>query len=293
MNTLKALTLLLALGGTAFTAFGQNTPGLKSLALSKVKVNPAVYAAAQKERSAFDRIAQGMDGQLMDRLHNTRKFQVMARSDADALIEEAGATGNSFSFTEADYLLVVTIDDFQDVIETMKFEALDRTARRRTIRFSTGGKIYDQGNAKDGQLGALLESTNFQISEVLPEEVIATMKSTGDLSDALIIQLAREMSQKIAQRVTDVITPAKVIGKTGKVVTFNRGDGTFVEADQEWEVFAVGEEMIDPDTGMSLGAEEVSVGKVRVTRVTPKFSQAVILEDYGIERGSVLRQVLD
>ena len=53
----------------------------------------------------------------------------------------------------------------------------------------------------------------------------------------------------------------------------------------------LGEEMIDPDTGISFGREEIMVGKVRVNRVNPQFSTAEVLDNAGIERGAVLRRV--
>ena len=60
--------------------------------------------------------------------------------------------------------------------------------------------------------------------------------------------------------------------------------------DQVWRVFAVGKELIDPDTKEVLGKEEVEIGKVRVTDVLPKFSKASIVEDRGIAEGALLRK---
>jgi hypothetical protein len=261
----------------------QEAPGLKSIALAQVKVNPAVAAAGESKRNSLERMAQGMDGQLIDRIHNTRKFEVMARSDAGALMEEAGATGEVFDFGDADYLLVVTVDDFQDISETVEFASLGKSAKRRTVRFSAVGKIYGAEN------GNLIESANFQVQKMEATETLDAIQSDGEISDALLLELARELAEKIAQRTASVIYPAKVLAKTGQIVTLNRGDGTGIEAGQVWEVFAVGEELIDPDTGISLGSEEISIGSVRVRRVNPKFSQAVIIEDFGIDRGAVLR----
>lgn len=261
----------------------QEAPGLKSIALAEVKVNPAVAAAGESKLNSLERMAQGMDGQLIDRIHNTRKFEVMARSDAAALMEEAGATGEIFDFGDADYLLVVTVDDFQDISETAEFASLGKSVKRRTVRFSAVGKIYG------AEKGNLIESANFQVQKMEATETLDAIQSDGEISDALLLELARELAEKIAQRTASVIYPAKVLAKTGQIVTLNRGDGTGIEAGQIWEVFAVGEEMIDPDTGISLGSEEISIGSVRVRRVNPKFSQAVIIEDFGIDRGAVLR----
>jgi len=266
------------------------TPGIKTIGIAKVKATPAILAnaAGADRKNSVDRMTQALDGQLISAVQQTRKFTVLARSDSDALIEEAGATGKSFSFGEANYLLVVTVDDFQDFIQTATFAALGKTATKRVIRFSAIGKIYETKTNK------LIESANFQEQNLDTEELLANSASTGgELSDALLLSLTRRMSEQIAQRVADVIYPAKIMAKTGKVVTINRGDGTAIAVGQLWEVFALGEEMTDPDTGASLGREEVSVGKVRITRVTAKTSQAEINgEDLGIDKGAIVRRVV-
>ena len=73
-------------------------------------------------------------------------------------------------------------------------------------------------------------------------------------------------------------------------MTINRGEGGGVAVGDAFNVFALGEEMIDPDTKESLGREEVKVGKVKITQVNPKISTAQILEDTGIDKGAILRK---
>jgi hypothetical protein len=89
--------------------------------------------------------------------------------------------------------------------------------------------------------------------------------------------------------VADVIYPPRVVSKIDKQVTISRGEGTGVLVGQIWDVFALGAEMTDPDTGASLGREELKVGQVRISRVNPKTSQADILSDTGVDKGALLR----
>jgi curli biogenesis system outer membrane secretion channel CsgG len=264
-------------------------PALKTLAVGKIKATPALLAnaAANQRRNSIDRMSQALDGQLIAALQQTRKFTVLARSDADALIEENAATGRSFAFGDSDLTLVVTIDDFQDFTQTATFASLGKTATKRVIRFSTVAKLYETKTNK------LVETANFQEQTLDAEEELANSTSSGgELSDSLLVALTRRMSEKVAQRVADVAFPARILAKTGKIVTINRGDGTGIAPGQLWEVFALGEELIDPDTGASLGREEVSVGRVRVQRVTARTAQAEITgEDLGIDRQAVVRRV--
>jgi hypothetical protein len=90
----------------------------------------------------------------------------------------------------------------------------------------------------------------------------------------------------------NVVYPARVIGVTGPQVTIARGEGSGIAVGQLWEIFALGEKLVDPDTGAELGAEEVSVGKIRVTRVAPKFSTGKIEgENLGIAKLNIARPV--
>ncbi len=264
-------------------------PALKTLALAKIKATPAILANASgaNRKNSIDRMSQALDGQMISAVQQTRKFTVLARSDADALIEENAASGKPFAFTESDLTLVVTIDDFQDVTQTATFASIGKTATKRVVRFSTVAKLYETKTNK------LVETANFQEQNLDTEELLpASSTDGGELSDSLLLSLTRRMSEQIAQRVADVAFPARIIAKTGKIVTINRGEGTGIAAGQLWEVFALGEELKDPDTGASLGREEMSVGKVRIQRITPRTAQGEISgEDLGIDRGAIVRRV--
>ena len=264
-------------------------PSLKTVAVAKIKATPALLAdaAGNNRKGSIDRMSQALDSQLIAALQQTRKFTLLARSDADALIEENAASGQNFAFGNSDLTLVVTIDDFQDFTQTAHFAAINKTATKRVIRFATVAKLYETKTNK------LVETANFQEQNLDTEEELANSASSGgELSDSLLLALTRRMSEKVAQRVADVAYPARILAKTGKIVTINRGDGTGIAAGQLWEVFALGEELVDPDTGASLGREEVSVGKVRVQRVTPRTAQAEVTgDDLGIDRGAVVRRV--
>lgn len=108
-------------------------------------------------------------------------------------------------------------------------------------------------------------------------------------------QLAEALLDEAAARIVDELTeniyPPKVtqvIGGGRFVV--NRGGNT-VAAGDLFEVFAVGEWLIDPDTGEKLDRLETSVAVARVREVKPKYSVAeVISEPAELARGMVLRR---
>lgn len=106
----------------------------------------------------------------------------------------------------------------------------------------------------------------------------------------MIRSVVKEAANWAASRLVEALFPVKVVAKTGKTVTINRGEGSGVAVDQDWRVFSVGKVLIDPDTQEVLGREEADVGKVRITEVLPKFSRALIVDDRGIAEGAILRQ---
>ena len=139
----------------------------------------------------------------------------------------------------------------------------------------------------------MLESANLQTGndefKQIQQERNYSVKD-GELSDEMMVAVSRTMAEKIATRVADVIFPAKIITKRDTLVTINRGEGAGVAVGDIFNVYALGEEMIDPDTKESLGREEVKVGKVKIAEVDPKFSKADVLEDTGVAPGAILRK---
>jgi curli biogenesis system outer membrane secretion channel CsgG len=269
-----------------------------TLGILDIKPTPALTSAIKPDQKGeMDRIIQSLDGQLIDRINATRKFDIVSRSDLNEVLKEQGLgdSGNVDPTTApkigkllgAKFILTATVDDFQDYVEKATFEGTGRSATKRVFRFSIVAKIYDSTSGK------LLGTANFQTGndefKQIQEERNYSVKN-GELSDEMMVAIARSMAQKIAIHVADVIFPIRVLIKDDGGVTINRGEGGGVAVGDTFNVFALGKQLVDPDTGEVLGNEEVNVGKVQITEVDPKFSKAKILEDTGIDKGAILRK---
>ncbi len=286
------------LSATLLPALASAQEGKATLAVSSIKPTPSLTASVKPgKKIEMGRIIESLDSQLIDRINATRKFDVVGRSDLSDIIKEQdlGASGNvdaktaaqAGKLTGAKYLLVTTVDDFQDYVETATFEGTGRSATKRVLRMSVVGKIYDSSTGK------LLESVNLQTGNDAFKSIQQNSSYSvgdGDLSDDMMVAMARDLAEKIANRVADVIFPAKVLLKRDKEVTINRGEGGGVAVGDTFNVYALGEELTDPDTKESLGREEVKVGRVKITQVNPKTSTAEILDDTGIDKGAILRK---
>ena len=287
---------LLAAGLLPVVALAQD--GKATIAVSSINPTPALNASLpQDKKLEMERIIESMNSQLIDRINATRKFDVVGRSDLGDILKEQnlGASGNVDTNTAAragkligaKYLLITTVDDFQDYVETATFAGTGRSATKRVFRISVIGKLYDSSTGK------LIESANLQTGnddfKDISENRSYSVKD-GNLTDEMMVAVARNLAEKIANHFADVIFPAKVLVRRDKEVTINRGDGGGVAVGDTFYVYALGAELIDPDTKESLGREEVKVGKVKITQVNPKTSTADILEDTGIDAGAVLRK---
>lgn len=283
------LTRLLAflVLGFAFTGAlsAQDAPAKKKIAITKIAATDSVKTrmSSQGVGISLSSVLEALDSQVYDRVLNTKRFEVLERSDADALAKEAGATGAAFQFNQVDYLLTIRVDGFNDRMETRRLAALGKTVTARVIELSAVAKVTEVATQR------AIASTNFQVSRRQADQLSGnTTEKVGESSDILLTDITREMAQKIAGRVADAVFPARILAKRDKVVTINRNDTTGIKVGQVWEVFVLGEDLVDPDTGEKT-REEVFVGTVKVSRVTPQNSQAEIVEDTGIDKLAIVR----
>ena len=269
-----------------------------TLGIAPVEPAPALAASVMKDgrNNQMDQVMQSLDEQLVDRINATRKFELVARGDLKSVLTEQAfansgnvdaadrSAAQQFKVAGAKYVLATRVDGFKDFSESLPGGETGGTATIRVLSLSVVAKIYD------GTTGKLFESANFQIRKEDRRLSPKRGNENATLSDELLVGVARDMADKIANRVADVIFPAKIISKVDKQVTINRGDGTGIAVGQTWNVYAVGKELKDPDTGEILGVQEVLVGKVRIASVLPKVSTAEIVgEETGIAEGAIVR----
>lgn len=270
-----------------------------TVGIQTVEVIPSlmtkVRAGGSEKGLALERVAESLGQQLIDRVQNTRKFAVVSRSDLKTILKDQELQSvlsdpsdqniaHAFKVAGCKYALIPTIDDFQDLQKELQGEDGAVAAWKRTVRLSVVMKIYDTTSAK------LLESASEVLSDQDKGRTQAGVNADGREGDDLMAQVSRDMAQMLCNRVVDVVYPAKILQRTGQLVTINRGDGTGIAEGQKWDVFAPGKTLIDPDTGENLGSEEIPVGVIEIVRVQPKFAQGKVLEDYGIDTGHIVRR---
>lgn len=273
----------------------------ESVGVVPVKVIPAILEKLRglPASETLKSLNQSLDNKLTDALTRTRKFKVVTRSDLDSLLAEQNlaASGNldaddpqlaqRFKLAGAKSILLVTIDDFQDRVDRLDSPSTGEILTRCILRVGASARLLDTTT------GVVRESiTITPITQDDLQPLFAKLITNNDRAQAFAPEVARLISERVAMRLVDVRFPAKVLAKSpDNVITFNRGDGSGVAVGQEWGVYATGSELIDPDTGESLGFEETLIGRAVVTEVEAKFAKAKLLKDQGVNKGATIRLV--
>lgn len=300
MRRIQSLLSLLVLSLIALVARGQDGAVEKPrLAIRDIApTQPVLDAArAQGQGDSLRQILAAADSQLIDAVTATRRFDIVARADLATVLKEQDIaesglidpsdpqTARAFSMAGARYVATITVENFQEGVATAQFQGGlgETTMERRTVQLQASLKIYDTTS------GVLLDSASLVIEDAEVRETLPGATQTGRLTNSLLGTVATHLARDTANAIMDTLAPAKVLAYTMGQVTLNRGEGTGVAVGQFWRVFHAGQALVDPDTGEVLGSEEIPVGWVRITEVTPKFSKAQAVEDMGIVNGSILR----
>ncbi len=253
------------------------------LNLEPVTANESVMTDSFQEGSgiSFIRVSETLEGSLLAALNDARKFTVVYRGKgSDPIAPLVAVEGRRIR-------LVNKIDDFQDYEKKASLEGLGEVVTKRTVRIGMVGSLFDVETSEMlASAKVRLERSETNVTRISDRRpVVRSQKILVEVSDAV----AREM----VTHCLDCLSPARVLAKTGKQITFNRGRDFGYPVGQYLEIYALGEDLKDPDTDESLGSEEVLVGSAKVRRLTEKFSTAFIIEDHGIEKSHVVRPIQD
>ncbi len=294
MNRQKILLFLLL----TVICVNSNAQTVK-IAIYDIKVSDRLLQRlSATEKSALNYFNNALRVNLESKMSSTKKFSVIARKDLKLLLKEQQLSQsglidlNSDKIAEfgkisgVEYLLMPEAIGFIDNIERREIEALERVIEKREISVSIVSKLY---NSTTGKLEETVDSV-FNASDSKERNILSA--STKNLvTDNILNDLSSRLSEHVSMEITRVVFPPKVIHKKGSQVTINRNEKSGFSINQLWDVYEVGEDLIDPDTGENLGGSESLIGKIKISRVLPKFSVAEILEDEGIAIGSILRKV--
>ena len=122
---------------------------------------------------------------------------------------------------------------------------------------------------------------------VVPYSAIA-----GGTIDTALSGAYAAAADEVCHEVIDNIYPPRITAKTAFELVLNQGGKNFAPG-LILDVFRQGKAITDVSSGETLGAPEELIARIRITRVTPKMSYAVVVEGAPIDQieiGAVVRR---
>jgi len=94
----------------------------------------------------------------------------------------------------------------------------------------------------------------------------------------------------IASQMANIPWRGKIIKVVDNFGYLNAGQASNITQGSVFMVFRQGEELIDPDSGLDLGSEDIFVGRFQVTEVHPKYSKGKA-SDQPVMPGDIVKSV--
>ncbi|MBN2355168.1 hypothetical protein JXO59_03595 [candidate division KSB1 bacterium] len=279
---------------------------------AQLKKRVAVFSFEDKTNHRYrwwsgQPVGEGMADMLVTALVKSGKYSVIEREELEQVMKEQ-ALGLSGSVTQQSaakvgQLLGVELAIFGAVTEYGLAEG------------SVGGALKQKGfglgvKTSSATVAIDVRFVNTSTGEILSAENVRKQESKKGLSisteafdfnnkqkfdESLVGKACRDAIEQVVVMVDDNMAKIPWQGKVVKAddtVIINAGALAGIQVGQQFVVYRPGEDLIDPDTGLSLGSEEARLGVIRVTTNSignGKASNCEIIEGGDFQRGDIVR----
>ena len=216
---------------------------------------------------------------LAEAFVGSRKFDVLERARLTEVLKEVDFGESSYADVSkvvpmgkalnAEYVVLPEIEVIHLVFDAQDIPYVDQVQPK--LRGKMIGRLRIADTAGTKMVAAFTETIEVE-RRVKPEEPFVATEWNN-----LILDLYRAAGQRMMLRALEAIYPVKILEIADHKVVLNRGEGA-IGTNDEFEIFALGKAYTDPDTGEFLGQGESRVARIQITRITPKFSEAKIIE---------------
>lgn len=258
----------------------REAPGAKltRMVVAFPRAKQATYRVGDNAIDAYE-VATQIRTQLTDALTQTHRFTVLDRDPNDAIAREIELIGSGNAKPSeaarlgqqlaADLIVIPTIERFEYLRHQRPLRLSDRTL----VSYSGGGALSMRVvNATTGQI-VLSQSFDY----ALPDTAPTTLGASADgqvLASAMMDALDRSIVAAIMQSTF----PPSIIQRDGRDVVINQSGQTLMEG-RIYRAVTLGKDMIDPQSGLSLGPTESPCCTVVIDRVAQNLSYGHILEE--------------
>jgi curli biogenesis system outer membrane secretion channel CsgG len=251
-------------------------------------------------------LGTGMADQLITTLVNSDRFIVLERQSLEAVLREQDFGASSRTKKEggakigeisrAQILIQGSITEFDQKTSSggggFSYGGISFSSNEATAHVAVDVRVYDTTT------GHILAS------KACKGTAKASGGGIGFASGDWAFAAGGEAKTPLDFAVRDAITQAvdfialelQKLPWEGRVAMVKEGDiyincgrTTGIMAGDQFSVFKPGEAIIDPETGINLGAENKFFGKIEVIKVEEKFSKATIINGTGFERNDIVK----
>jgi|GEM_PF-2546693 len=251
-----------------------------TLAVLPFELDPGVKAVAMENvQITRNTIIMDFYSKLQTFLVKSRKFNVVDRLRVDQVINESRMVNNEFAkpgqakevgqLLLADYLVMGKISRLEFLKAPINIEISGESSTQMVGSFKFMLQIVE---VKSGQIVSS-EDLKVVLSNNDPGANLSGIGTWHDFKDALFDRAATTVGNAIFS----VIYPVKIAAVNGGDIILNRGEGAGISMGQHYVVMQMGQGVVDPDTGKSLGAAEAPLAEVMVVQLYPKYSVARLI----------------
>lgn len=254
--------------------------GRPKIVVAMPKTSATRYAVGDDQVNAVE-VASAVRARLSDILTQTKRFIVLDRefgsemqaeidhiNSGNVRVQDSARLGQQLA---TDLILIPTIERFEYPRSVRQLRMSDR----QLVSYSGGARITLRLlNAATGEV-VMSDSFDHQLASADPStmpRVIDGASMTGEMMNSL--------SGQIGGAVVSEIFPVTVVSLSGDQVVLSQG-GESLQAGQRWQAVYLGEELKDPQTGRSLGRNEIPVGTVLIDRVSAQTSYGTLEDGAG------------
>ncbi|WP_321297305.1 CsgG/HfaB family protein [Marinifilum fragile] len=251
-------------------------------------------------------VGDGVSDMLTTALVKSGNYRVMERAEIDRILNEQdfGQSGRVTQQSAAKMGQVLGVE----------IAVIGSVSEFGYKKGETGGAVKGLGIGVSNQqavVGVDVRMVNTNTGEIITAENVRKKKSAKglklrtnklafkdqkDFDESLVGKAAREAIEDVVAMIdnnaNNIPWQAKVITEKGGVVFINSGEADGLQVGDVFAVYSKGEDLIDPDTGISLGSVDTKIGEIKITDASignGKASKCSIVQGSGFAKGNFVR----
>ena len=251
---------------------------------------------AQGQHGGWHNVGSGMADMITTGLVKSGKFNVIERAKLEKIMAEQklGASGMVTTQTAA------KIGQLLGVQYMVMGAVTEFGIKESKLGVGNLGGLFGVSGGVDTRTNTAKVAMDVRLIDTSTGELIRAEKGEGEESstgvaidlggvpsvdfgkdgfdDTVIGKAVRKSIESIVRSFSEAEAnlpwTAKIIKVDGGKIWLNSGSEDGTQNGKEISIFRKGEELIDPDSGVSLGSSDTKLGTCKVTKVDPKFSIA-------------------